>query len=113
MNNTATKTLRSQMIADLTDGAITIEQIGDVFHSAIRQHVRAQMDAEFQAIAAWHHDNGSADPAAEALAAMTKNLLVRGANDTWSGRDNDTRRVEFDARREWITSPHRWDYSAM
>lgn len=29
-------------------------------------------------------------------------LLSSGADDTWSGRGNDARRVVFDARREWV-----------
>jgi cobalamin biosynthesis Mg chelatase CobN len=33
----------------------------------------------------------------------TERLLTCGADDTWSGRGNDLKRVEFDAKRNWLS----------
>ena len=33
---------------------------------------------------------------------LTNELISGGANDTWAGRQNDSYRVAFDARREWL-----------
>lgn len=42
----------------------------------------------------------------EALAVVvqttTRQIIVTGADDTWSGRGNDYKRVRFDALRQWV-----------
>lgn len=44
------------------------------------------------------------DKTADEIRATLLEILARGADDTWSGRNNDVRRARFDGIREGVSS---------
>lgn len=98
-------TARTYLATAATEGKAP-ETLVNAVHDLARAEAveRFELDACYRLV--WmQKDNPEAtqeDARKSVAETAAEQLLDVGADDTWSGRNNDLRRVVFDAKRDWV-----------
>lgn len=77
------------------------EKVNDLTLSAIREEAELDLWIRVGMIAE-REPCTHAEALQVAIDSELQAILSQGADDTWSGRGNDARRAQFDARRDWV-----------
>lgn len=85
----------------------TTEYITRRAHELAELEARLALELRFGRMADWfmeHEELNEEDAMVKAFNTITKNVLLEGPDDSWSGRGNDLKRAIFDAKRDWVSN---------
>lgn len=91
-------------IAGLEPGLTHGEMVAQLTREAIAEEAELSL---WLRVGLGAERNGYAMAMAIVCEALLEELLTNGADDTWSGRGNDVRRIRHDARRAWLVAQRR------
>lgn len=81
-----------------------VDRLAEMLNAVVRAEVAVMVDERLAAMAERRPESDDASLLTTVAESFTEMVLMNGADDTWSGRGNDLRRVRFDALRDRVVT---------